>query len=246
MRQPTFKNKLIHNLSAEDFDHLGRHFEPVSLTFREHLIQANKPVSHVYFPESGQCSMLARVPHSEPIEVGMFGVEGMSEMAPDGRTPFDTIVQVAGDAHRVDFQLFLDAALNSSTLTETTNRYQQAMLVQLSYTTLSHGSFTATERLARWILMTHDRVDGDELPLVHEFFSWMLAVRRAGITDALKELRSHGAIDTGRGRVVVLDRDELIALASGSYGPAEAEFQRLLGASLPKWSGEGARAHGFE
>lgn len=150
-------------------------------------------------------------------------------MVPDHRTPFDTVIQVAGEAFRISSERFVEAVLESRGLTDLTARYHRAMHSQLSYTALSHGSFTVNERLARWLLMAHDRLDGDEMPLVHEFFSWMLAVRRAGVSEAFKELRAHGAIDTKRGCVIILDRDILMELSSGSYGPAEAEYKRLLG-----------------
>ncbi len=235
MLQPEFRNLLIQKFSPQDFSRLRPHFERVSLKIRETPVQANRPISHVYFPESGQYSMILKVPNSEPIEVGMFGVEGMSDMVPDQRTPIDTVVQLASEAHRIDAKLFSAAVLESKELADLTARYHRATLAQLAYTALSHGGFTVPERLARWLLMVHDRTEGDEIPLVQDFFSWMLAVRRAGVSDAFKELRSRGAVDTKRGSVIILDRDALVELASGSYGPAEAEYKRLLGMSLPRW-----------
>lgn len=232
MLQSEFKNKLVGKFPAEDFERLQPHFEHVEMKVRDMPVQANRPISHVYFPESGQCSVLVKVPHSEPIEVGMFGREGMSDMVPDQRTPFDTVIHMRGEAHRIEAKRFTEAVLESTGLTDLTARYHRAMLAQLAYTALSHGSFTVNERLARWLLMVDDRRDDEEIALVHDFFSWMLAVRRAGISEAVKELRSHGAIDTRRGRVIILDRDALIELASGSYGPAEAEYKRLLGMPL--------------
>lgn len=236
MLQSDFRNKLIGKFSEADFATLATHIEPVELKVRDCVVQAGRKIAHVYFPESGQLSVLAKVPHAEPIEVGLFGREGMSDMVPDFRTPFDTIVQVPGPAHRIPAELFSELALTSRALADLTSRYHRATLAQLSFTALSHGSFTVAERLARWILMVHDRTDGDEVPLVHEFFAWMLAVRRAGVTEAMTELRNQHAIETKRGRLVVLDRQILIELASGSYGPAEAEYSRLLGVSPSNWS----------
>jgi CRP-like cAMP-binding protein len=234
MSQSSFKNLLIQRMGAQDYAQLREHLEPCELTFREAIVRSNYPITHVYFPESGQVSVLAKVPGSEPIEVGMFGREGMSDMVPSGRTPLESIVQVSGQAHRIEREAFQNAVRKSAELSDLMLRYENFMLLQLSYTALSHGSFTIDERLARWLLMVHDRLDGDEIPLVHEFFSWMLAVRRSGVTEGFKALRARGCIDTGRGFIRILDRAMLIELASGSYGPAEAEYQRLMGVPAGK------------
>jgi CRP-like cAMP-binding protein len=230
MLRDAFRNQLILRFTDRDFGLLQHSFEPVEMKLRDILVRPGYLIEHVYFPESGQISVLAKVPQSEPIEVGMIGREGMSDMMPTGRSPLESIVQVPGLAHRIDRELFLRATKESADLSGLMLRYENAMMMQLSYTALSHGSFTIDERLARWLLMVHDRVDGDEIPLVHEFFSWMLAVRRSGVTEAFKSLRAHGCVETGRGFIKILDRATLIELAGGSYGPAEAEYERLMGA----------------
>ncbi|MDP2356366.1 MAG: Crp/Fnr family transcriptional regulator [Beijerinckiaceae bacterium] len=235
MLQSEFKNMLIRSIPAADFDLLRPHFEPIQLKLRNTTIQAGRSISHVYFPEKGQFSVIVKVPTSEPIEIGLFGVDGMTEMSPDFRASFTTVVQLDLEAHKIDAKLFADAVKASPGLTDLTVRYHQAMLAQLAYTAFSHGSLSVSERLARWLLMAHDRAEGDELPLAHDFFSWMLAVRRSGVTNALSELRSEGAIATKRARVIILNRDKLIERASGSYGLAEADYRRFLGMSLPRW-----------
>lgn len=229
MPQSSFQNKLIRRLSEADFATVRPHLERIGLKARDMPVRANRRISHVYFLESGQFSVLAKVSGAEPIEVGMICREGMSDMVPDQRTPFDTIVQVAGDAHRVDAAFLSKTAVNSPTLSDLVMRYHRAKMVQISYTALSHGSSTVPQRLARWLLMMHDRLDGDELPLTHEVLSWMLAVRRAGVTEALGRMAESGAIRASRGKITILRRKLLIELAAGSYGPAEAEYDRLLG-----------------
>lgn len=229
MQQTSFHNKIIRKFSSVDFAKLRDSFELAPMKARDLIVRSNAPITHLYFLESGQLSVLAKVPRSEPIEVGMIGYEGMSDLAISGRTPLESLCQIAGDSYRIERDVFLAAMGKSAELSDLMLRYQQFMIVQLSYTALSHGSFTVDERLARWLLMVHDRVDGDEIPLVHDFFSWMLAVRRAGVTESFKNLRSHGCIETERGLVRILDRNMLIELASGSYGPAEAEYEKLLG-----------------
>ncbi len=100
--------------------------------------------------------------------------------------------------------------------------------MQVAHTALSHGSYTLEERLARWLLMCHDRLDGYDLPLVHEFLSMMLGVRRSGVTIAIQTLEGTGAIKGTRGHIVVRDRDKLEETANGSYGVPEAEYEKII------------------
>jgi hypothetical protein len=108
-------------------------------------------------------------------------------------------------------------------------RYVQAFMVQTAHTAISNARATLDRRLARWILMGHDRVAGDSLPLTHEFLALMLGVRRAGVTETVHALASRGMIDAGRGQIVVRDRKALEKCAGKSYGVPEAEYRRLIG-----------------
>jgi CRP-like cAMP-binding protein len=107
--------------------------------------------------------------------------------------------------------------------------YGQTFLVQTSHTALSNSRASIEERLARWLLMAHDRVDGDALGVVHEFLALMLGVRRPGVTVAIHMLEARGLIHSARGRIDVLDRKGLEKAANGFYGVPESEYERLLG-----------------
>lgn len=229
MGRSSYRNNFIRLLPEEDFAVLEPSLERVSLRSRDVIVRPNAPIAHVYFVETGQLSVLARVPQSEAIEVGMIGFEGMSDMVAGGRTTLETIAQSPCEGHRIRFADFAARLSVSLPLADLTMRWQQCIISQMAYTALSHGSFTITERLARFLLMMQDRLCGEEIPLVHEFLSWMLAVRRAGVSDALEYLRQAGCIERGRGRIRIIDRDRLIEHASGSYGRAEAEYDRLMG-----------------
>jgi CRP-like cAMP-binding protein len=111
-------------------------------------------------------------------------------------------------------------------------RFAQAFMIQLGQTALANGIYQIEQRLARWLLMCHDRVDGDDLFTTHEFLSLMLGVRRAGVTLALQALEDRGLISTKRGQVTVLDRAKLEGVAGDSYGVPEAEYARLIGLPL--------------
>ncbi|HEY8580773.1 MAG TPA: Crp/Fnr family transcriptional regulator [Beijerinckiaceae bacterium] len=234
MSQATFSNRLIRCLTDEDYKALRPHLEPVPLTARQVLVQRNAIVPYIYFPEAGQTSVLAKVAGSESIEVAMIGREGMTDLVPARKAPLETIVQVAGHGHRIDHDVFVKRMSQSLDLANLVAKWQHALLILISFTALSHGGFTVVERLARYMLMLHDRLDGDDIPLVHDYFAWMLAVRRAGVTEAFSHLRSIGAIETGRGRLRVIDRTLLVEAARGSYGPAEAEYERLFGWSISR------------
>ena len=121
----------------------------------------------------------------------------------------------------------------SPTLHQHLLRYVQAMMVQLSSSIAAAGQ-TVDQRLARWLLMCHDRVDGDTISVTHEFIGMMLNVRRAGVTVALQAATDAGLIIRHRGTIQIQDRDGLKRLAGGSYGLAEAEYERLTGVALCK------------
>lgn len=108
-------------------------------------------------------------------------------------------------------------------------RYVQAYQIQLAQSALSFGHFKMHERLSRWLLMCHDRIDGDELMLTHEFLSLMLGVRRSGVTDEVHILEGMGAIRASRGLIVIRDRQMLERISEGCYGLPEREYRRLIG-----------------
>jgi CRP-like cAMP-binding protein len=107
-------------------------------------------------------------------------------------------------------------------------RYAQVMSVQTSGTAFANAEHTIETRLARWLLMCHDRVDGDDIPITHEFMSMMLGVRRAGVTTTTQALEGSGLIRASRGVITVLDRDGLERLADNAYGLPEAEYARQM------------------
>jgi CRP-like cAMP-binding protein len=148
------------------------------------------------------------------------------------RAPFRTIVQVPGDGHRIEAGAFGEAIAASANLRNLLLRYVQALSVQTSYTALSNAVHPIEERLARWLLMSHDRADGNEVPLTHEFLSLMLAVRRPSVTTALHVLEGNRFITAERGLITIRDRARLEEFAGDSYGRPEAEYERLIGRPL--------------
>ncbi len=227
LQQVDLSNKLLRALSAEDFAFVRDQLTPVDLKVRERMIMAHKPVDEVHFPESGYISLV----WDHTVEIGLIGREGMVgiSLALDcDRTSFDAVVQLSGRGFALSASHLRQAMEARPSLHRVLLRYMQTLYVQVSSTAYVNAEYTLPMRLARWLLMCHDRVDGDEFNVTYDFLSLMLGVRRAGVTTTLHVLEGDGAIRAKRGRITILNRDHLEQLAEDGYGVAEAEYNRLL------------------
>jgi CRP-like cAMP-binding protein len=231
--QSSFDNLLIRLLGPADFAAIVPSLERVWVEQDQVLARPNEPIEHVYFPESGFVSTTAITAGDGRTEVGITGREGMigiPVLLGADRTPHETFVQ-AGRAVtlRIDADNFRDKVGRSASMQALLLRYVQAYIVQSSHSTVSNAHHRIEARLARWLLMCHDRSEGDEISLTHEFMSMMIAAQRTGVTLCLHVLEGAGMIRSTRGRVMILDRDRLEDLAGDAYGAPEAEYRRLLG-----------------
>jgi CRP-like cAMP-binding protein len=226
------RNHLLSSLSSDDFALVEPHLQPIALGLRMVMEESNKPIKHAYFPDSGFASVVANSSSGRQIEVGIIGREGMTGinvvMGSD-RSPHSTYVQSSGDGHRMTADNLRRAMKASQTLRDYFLLFSQAFMFQTSHTALANGQAKIEERLARWLLMAHDRLDGDELPLTHEFLALMLSVGRPGVTLAIHQLESRGLITKTRDLIHVKDRAGLRKVANGLYGIPEDEYQRLIG-----------------
>ena len=235
MAQPAsshHSNHLLSSLSPADFGLVQPHLEALDLDLRQSLEEGNKPIKYAYFPESGFASVVATSARRRQIEVGIIGREGMSGInvvMGNDRSPHATYMQVAGMGSRITADHLRSAMEKSPSLQNYFLHFAQSFMLQTAHTALANGQAKIEERLARWLLMAHDRVDGDKIPLTQEFLSLMMSVRRAGVTVALQMLRDRALIDTKRGFIVILDRAGLKKIANGLYGIPEAESWRLTG-----------------
>ena len=233
--QHSVGNILLNTMLPEDYALLEPILQRIDLPVRLRLHEAKQRIDTVYFPEDGIVSIVAIALDGKSCEVGFFGREGMSETATvmgTDHSPHEAYVQVVGvSALKVPSRVLDDAMAESRTMRLHLLKYAQAMMIQLS-TSIAAAGQTIEPRLARWLLMCHDRVAGDVVPLSHEFISMMLGVRRAGITNALRALSDRKLITTKRSNITIDDRAGLEHLAAGSYGLAEAEYERLIGVAL--------------
>lgn len=212
-------NHVLAHLVRADLRLLDPHLEAVDLPVRKQLVGRNKRVEHVYFPESGIVSVVAN--GESPIEVGIIGREGMTGVSvllgSDEKAPHETYVQVAGSGQRLPADRLRDALDASSSLQKALLQYANRFLTQTTETALANGRHKLEERLARWLLMADDRIDGHELPLTHEFLGVMIGTSRPGVTVALQELERRGWITHKRGVVMIIDRDGLVKASNGAY-----------------------------
>jgi CRP-like cAMP-binding protein len=227
-----FQNRLLAKIAPADLALLQPHFTSVTLDRRHPLEHPNRKIEHVYFMEHGIASVVAAGDSGRQIEVGLIGCEGVTGLPlilGDDRSPHSTYIQVGGSGQKISMQAFRDALEKSAELRAILLRYTQAFMVQTSHTAVANARGSVEERLARWMLMAHDRVDGDDISLTHEFMAVMLGTRRPGVTEAVQALSRKGLIRTDRGLVVIADREGLLKRAGKLYGVPEAEYDRLMG-----------------
>ena len=218
-------NRLLSNLSRQDFALLDPHLEAIDLPLRKRLEKPNRRIDHVYFINAGFASVVANG-SNKPIEVGLIGREGMTGLSivlgDVERTSNETYMQAAGAGQRMSAGSLRDAIANSRSLHRNLLRYAHAFLIQTTSTALANGRSKSEERLARWLLMADDRFDGDELPLTHEFLAVMLGTHRPGVTLAVQALEKERLITARRASITILNRKGLEKRANGTYVPVEA------------------------
>jgi CRP-like cAMP-binding protein len=230
MTTTSIRNKLLKSLSSEDLALLQPYLVSESFPQRHHFERPKQAIADVCFPETAVVSVVAQQ-RDLLVEVGLIGCEGMTGtpvVLGTDRPSHATFVQIAGDGLRMPAQDLRKALDTSPTMRTAFLRYVQVMVVQTAHTAIANSVAKLPERLARWLLMAHDRSPGDRLVLTHEFLAIMLAVRRAGVTEAVNSLEADQLILHNRGVVTVLDRKGLEKVAGDFYGAPEREYHRLV------------------
>ena len=182
------RNRLLQKINLEDWDLVGPHLELVTLRDRQIIEVPTKPITHAYFIEAGVVSVVAVDAEDHRIEVGVIGFEGVTGVSlimGDNRAQHSTYMQIGGSGHRIQAEALCMAIAKSESLRNLMLKSAQAFMIQTAHTALANGRAKLEERLARWLLMAHDRLTTDAVPLTHEFLAVMLGVRRAGVTVAI-------------------------------------------------------------
>jgi CRP-like cAMP-binding protein len=232
LRQSDVRNCLLRLLPDAAFHDLAPHLEFVELprgtVFSEPLVEP----THSYFLETGIGSVVAVSPEGQHSEVAIFGREGMTPaflVLETTRTPFSIFMQVPGRGFRIANDHLLAAARRWPPLERLLLRYAYVVSIQSAYTGLSNSIHHVDVRLARWLLMCHDRTRNNQFSLTHEFLAVMLSVRRSSVTTALHMLEGKHLIYSERSLITIRDRKALEDFAGDAYGIPEAEYVRLIG-----------------
>src|SRR6266536_3277903 len=216
-KSPAIANRLLAALPKKDYQALHHQLEEVPLVFEEILYRPNVLISDVYFPNSGILSLLAGVNGRATLEVGLVGKEGMLGMSVFmgvNTSQNRVVVQGAGSAMRIKATAFRKHCNDGGVLPRLLRRYSHSLITQSAVCNQFHS---VDARLARWLLMTHDRMGNDEFQLTQEFLSNMLGVRREGVSRAAADLQKRNLISYSRGRLRVIDRAGLEATSCGCY-----------------------------
>jgi CRP-like cAMP-binding protein len=222
-------NQLLASISAADLRRLEPQLRPITLDFGQILYEPGQAIRHVYFPLDCLISLLTAVDARRTLEVGMVGNEGMAGM------PFvlgmqisdvRALVQGGGQALRMAAAPFRVELDRNRTLQQALFRYAYALMAQISQTAACNRFHTTQARLARWLLMTRDRVGSNEFPLTHEFLAHMLGLRRVGVTEAASALKRRKLIGYHRGAITLRDPEGLEALACPCYRIVNAVYER--------------------
>ena len=226
------QNRLLRALPIEDYEALLPRLVPVRLELKQVLIEPDIPIRDVYFLREGVCSFISEQQEHGSVEVGTIGRDGLigiPVLLGAQTIPYKVFVQIEGQGVRMPADEFRQLVDDRPTFRNLLLRYTQYWTDQLSQSVACNRLHTLDERCARWLLLTYDRVEGDNFELTHEFLSLMLGVRRAGVTVAMGALQSQRILSYVRGRVHILDRPRLEEASCNCYHITRSQLQRLLG-----------------
>ncbi len=226
--QPRPANKILSALPPEEFERLQPKLRDVTFPIGKILYQAEEPIESVYFVNQGIVSWLATLEDGNTVEAGVIGNEGLAGVAillGATSTPNQALCQSDVYASRVARADIISEFRRNGKLNALILRFLHSMFTQVAQTAACNRLHTLDQRLARWLLMTHDRLDGDRFPLTQEFLSRMLGVRRAGVSVAANSLKQSGLIDYHRGSIRIVNRESLEQLSCECYRIVRDEYE---------------------
>ena len=230
------RNRLLSSLPAAELARIRPHLQTVPLTRRQVLLRRGEPISHVYFPNGGMCSVTAMMRNGDAVEVatvGDEGVLGISAFLGGTAMPGETMVQVpaADPAHmtaeRIRLTTFRRELEKRGALHDRVSRYSQGAIALIMQSTACMALHPVPQRCCRWLLMVHDRIRHDEFHLSQEFLAMMLGATRPTVTLVARALQQQGLIRYTHARMTSVDRKGLEAASCECYATVKSEFDRL-------------------
>jgi CRP-like cAMP-binding protein len=225
-------NRLLAMLPQDEYERLLPHLEHVSFALGEVIYESGGQQSYIYFPTTAIISLLYMMQNGSSAEMGVAGNEGLVGIAlfMGGDTvPNRAVVQSAGEALRMKTKVLQDEFARGGTFQRLLLRYTQALMTQMSQTAVCNRLHSVEQQLCRWLLLSRDRLNSDELVMTQELIANMLGVRREGVTVAAQRLQETGLIRYVRGHIKILDQRGLEATVCECYRVVKDEYDRLLG-----------------
>lgn len=225
------QNHLLDALPAAERNRIFPHLELVPMALGQVVCEPGMPMHHVYFPTTAIISLLYVLEDGASAEiavVGNEGIVGVSLFMGGETTTSRAVVQSAGYAYRLTAQLLKDVFFLAGPMQLLLLRYTQALLTQMSQTAVCNRHHRLDQQLCRWLLLSLDRLESNELIMTQELIANMLGVRREGVTEAAGDLQRAGLMQYRRGKITVLDRPGLEARVCECYRVVKTEFERLL------------------
>lgn len=228
---PDRRNHLLNALPVADFERLQPHLKLVPVELGAALYEPDIEMRYLYFPTNSIVSLLYVMADGASAEIAVVGNEGVVGVAlfmGGATTPSRAVVQSAGHALRLPSQVLKDEFIRGGAMQHLLLRYTQALLTQMAQTAVCNRHHSLDQQLCRWLLMSLDRLQANELIMTQELIANMLGVRREGVTEAAGQLQKAGLIRYSRGRITVLDRPGLEARTCECYAVVKQECDRLL------------------
>jgi CRP-like cAMP-binding protein len=226
------ENRLLAALPREEYERLLPQLHEVTFTLGEVVYEFGGHLDYVFFPTNSIVSLLYTMENGTSAEMGLTGNDGVVGIAlfmGGGTMPNRAVVQSAGSAVRMKAKVLQDEFARGGKFQQLLLRYTQALITQISQTAVCNRLHSVEQQLCRWLLLSHDRIETDELIMTQELIADMLGVRREGVTVAAGRLQDAGAISYVRGHIKIVDRRKLEETVCECYRVVKDEFDRLLG-----------------
>jgi CRP-like cAMP-binding protein len=226
------QNRLLSALPQDEYERLRPNLQPVSFSLGEVVYEFGGQLDYVFFPTTSIVSLLYTMENGSSAEMGLTGNDGVVGIAlfmGGGTMPNRAVVQSAGSAFKMKAKVLQTEFAEGGTFQRLLLRYTQALITQISQTAVCNRLHSVEQQLCRWLLLSHDRLNTNELVMTQELIADMLGVRREGVTVAAGRLQDDSAISYVRGHIRILNRAKLEATVCECYRVVKDEFDRLLG-----------------